>query len=81
MTAPVWFLFALCALLYASFDGTTDDYSFRRPVRTRWRTPGTGTLLAYRGVSEVYRLTPRRLDVRLAYALAVLQTWDRKRGA
>lgn len=77
VTAPVWFLFALCALLYAFFDGTTDDYTFGRPVRTRWRVPGTGTALDYRGVNKVYRYDPQRLDPRVAYALAVLQTWQR----
>ncbi|WP_308406646.1 hypothetical protein [Streptomyces sp. AC555_RSS877] len=81
VTAPAWILFTLFALLYAFFDGTTDDHSFSQPARTRWLTPGAGTLLDYRGVREVYRLAPRGLDVRLAYALAVLQTWERKRGA
>ncbi|CAM5478878.1 hypothetical protein SALBM311S_12842 [Streptomyces alboniger] len=76
MTAPVWFLFALCAMVYAFFEGTTDDYSFKRPVRTRWRAHGTGTVLDYRGVSKVYRFHPGHLDARVAYALAVLQTWE-----
>jgi hypothetical protein len=75
-TAPVWFLFALCAIVYAFFDGTTDDHTFKSPARTRWRAQGTGTVLDYRGVSKVYRLDPRRLDARVAYALAVLQTWE-----
>ncbi|MDX3383785.1 hypothetical protein PV682_20300 [Streptomyces niveiscabiei] len=78
-TAPVWFLFALCMMLYAYFDGTTDDYTFGRPVRTRWRTPRTGLALDYRGLSKVYRCDPHRLDPRIAYALAVLQTYGRER--
>ncbi len=55
MTAPAWIPFALFALLYAYFDGPTDDHSFTRPARTRWHTPGAGTILGYRGVREVYR--------------------------
>ncbi|MEU9432613.1 hypothetical protein [Streptomyces sp. NPDC048252] len=78
VTAPLWFLFALCATVYAYFDGTTDDYTFKRPVRTRWRGRGTGTLLDYRGVSRLYRFDPRRLDARVAYALAILRTREGK---
>ncbi|GCB46783.1 hypothetical protein [Streptomyces sp. NL15-2K] len=78
VTAPFWFLFALCTTVYAYFDGTTDDYTFKRPLRTRWRGRGTGTVLDYRGVSNVYRFDPRHLDARVAYALAVLQTWEDK---
>ncbi|MFD9289200.1 hypothetical protein ACFWBV_13055 [Streptomyces sp. NPDC060030] len=76
-TAPVWFLFALFMMLYSFFDGTADDHTFRSPCRTRWRAPGTGTALDYRGVSRTYRLDPQRLDTRVAYALAVVQTWER----
>ncbi|MGW0334385.1 hypothetical protein ACWD0J_21360 [Streptomyces sp. NPDC003011] len=78
LTAPVWFLFALCAMLYSFFDGTADDYTFRHPTRTRWHTPGTGTVLDYRGISDVYRFEPQGLDVRVGYALAVLRTWERE---
>ncbi|MBY8866930.1 hypothetical protein [Streptomyces sennicomposti] len=79
VTAPVWILFALCGMAYSFFDGTADDYTFRRPSRTRWRAPGAGTVLDRRGISKTYRFTPRHLDVRVAYALAVLQTWERER--
>ncbi|MFC3346738.1 hypothetical protein ACFOOM_04660 [Streptomyces echinoruber] len=74
VTAPVWFLFALGAMVYAFFDGTADDWTFRRPARTRWRAPGAGTVLDYRGVSRTYRSFPGRLDARVAYALAVLRS-------
>ncbi|MHC5903156.1 hypothetical protein ACVNF4_04470 [Streptomyces sp. S6] len=77
-TAPFWFLLALCMTLYAYVDGTTDDYTFGRPVRTRWRAPHLGTVLDHRGLSKVYRHTPRLLDSRIAYALAALQTLERK---
>ncbi|MFF3498619.1 hypothetical protein [Streptomyces sp. NPDC003247] len=79
VTAPFWFLFALCALVYAFFDGTTDDYTFKRPVRTCWRAQGAGTVLDYRGVSGLYHFEARHLDVRVAYALAVLQTREHRR--
>ncbi|MFD6274703.1 hypothetical protein ACFWFI_03845 [Streptomyces sp. NPDC060209] len=76
-TAPVWLLFALCVMVYSFFDGTPDDHTFKSPCRTRWRAPGTGTALDYRGISKTYRLDPQRLDTRVAYALAVVQTWER----
>ncbi|MEV5345632.1 hypothetical protein [Streptomyces achromogenes] len=79
VTAPVWLLWVLCATVYSFFDGSPDDFTFGRPARTRWRAPGTGTVLDYRGVSRTYRHDPRGLDVRLAYALAVLRTRDRDR--
>ncbi|MFF8591422.1 hypothetical protein ACF061_08205 [Streptomyces sp. NPDC015220] len=78
VTAPVWILFALCVVAYSLFDGTADDFTFRSPARTRWRTSGAGTVLDYRGISKVYRVSHARLDVRVAYALAVLQTWERQ---
>ncbi|MFQ6141688.1 hypothetical protein ACLMNJ_01245 [Streptomyces seoulensis] len=79
VTAPVWILFALCGMAYSFFDGTADDYTFRGPSRTRWRTRGAGTVLDRRGISKTYRFAGRGLDVRVAYALAVLQTWQRGR--
>ncbi|GAB1328114.1 hypothetical protein [Streptomyces sennicomposti] len=79
VTAPVWILFALCGMVYSFFDGTADDYTFRSPSRTRWRATGAGTVLDRRGISKTYRFAPRHLDVRVAYALAVLQTWERER--
>ncbi|MCZ0204017.1 hypothetical protein OZK63_01090 [Streptomyces sp. UMAF16] len=79
VTAPAWLLWVLCATLYSFFDGSPDDFTFGRPARTRWRAPGTGTVLDYRGVSKAYRHDPRGLDARVAYALAVLHTWDRER--
>ncbi|MEU7047418.1 hypothetical protein [Streptomyces eurythermus] len=79
VTAPAWLLWVLCATVYSFFDGSPDDFTFGRPARTRWRAPGTGTVLDYRGLSRTYRHDPRRLDVRVAYALALLRTWDRER--
>jgi hypothetical protein len=79
VTAPVWFVLALGAALYSFFVGEADDYTFGRPARTRWRSRGAGTVLDYRGVNRLYRLDPRGLDPRVAYALAVLHTWDRER--
>jgi hypothetical protein len=38
---------------------------------------GFGTALDYRGINKVCRLEPRHLDLRVAYALAVLRTWER----
>jgi hypothetical protein len=75
----VWFVLALGAALYSFFVGEADDYTFGRPARTRWRSRGAGTVLDYRGVNRLYRLDPRGLDPRVAYALAVLHTWDRER--
>ncbi|WP_432106227.1 hypothetical protein [Streptomyces sp. bgisy091] len=80
-TVPLWLLFALCVTVYSLFDGTADDNTFRSPARTRWRIAGAGTVLDYRGVSKTYRYTSPSLDIRLAYALAVLQTWDRENQA
>ncbi|MFJ8871321.1 hypothetical protein ACIRD6_36925 [Streptomyces sp. NPDC102473] len=78
VTAPLWILFALCVMVYSLFDGTADDNTFRTPARTRWRIAGAGTVLDYRGVSKTYRYASPSLDIRVAYALAVLQTWDRE---
>ncbi|MEU0272845.1 hypothetical protein [Streptomyces sp. NPDC006307] len=78
-TAPVWLLVALAVAVYSFFVGEPDDDTVARPTRTRWRAPGAGTVLDYRGVGKVYRVAPRHLDVRVAYALAVLHTWERGR--
>lgn len=78
VTAPLWLLFTLCVMVYSLLDGTADDNTFRSPARTRWRIAGAGTVLDYRGVSKTYRYATPSLDIRLAYALAVLQTWDRE---
>ncbi|MEO3873412.1 hypothetical protein ABGB18_31765 [Nonomuraea sp. B12E4] len=77
VTAPAWLLLVLCVTVYSFFDGTADDYTFSSPARTRWHAPGAGTVLDYRGLSKTYRFDPQRLDTRVAYALAVLQTWER----
>lgn len=74
---PVWLCATLFSVVYALFDGTTSDVSYKRPTRTRWRAPGVGTVLDYRGVKKVYRLDARHLDLRVAYPLATLQTWSR----
>lgn len=78
VTAPIWLLFALCVMVYSLFDGAADDNTFRSPARTRWRTAGAGTVLDYRGISKTYRYVPPNLDIRVAYALAVLRAWDRE---
>ncbi|MEU6239555.1 hypothetical protein [Streptomyces sp. NPDC047024] len=79
VTAPVWFLFVVCLMVYSYIDGSPDDDSFGRPSRTRWHVRGHGTVLDYRRISNTYRLRPQHLDLRLAYALAVLTTWYRER--
>ncbi|MFH9400023.1 hypothetical protein ACH4JS_09560 [Streptomyces sp. NPDC017638] len=79
VTAPAWLLWVLCATVYSFFDGSPDDFTFGSPARTRWRAPGTGTVLDYRGLSRTYRHAPRHLDTRVAYALAVLRAGDRAR--
>ncbi|MEU7300779.1 hypothetical protein [Streptomyces sp. NPDC007206] len=79
VTAPVWFVYALCATVYSFIDGSADDFTFGGPTRTRWRVRGVGTVLDHRGISKTYRFSPQRLDARVAYALAILQTWERKR--
>ncbi|MGW1465024.1 hypothetical protein ACWCPT_11835 [Streptomyces sp. NPDC002308] len=79
VTAPVWFLFALCVTVYPFFDGTAEDGGFRSPTRTRWRLPGAGTVLDHRGAGKAYRHLSASLDTRVAYALAVLRTWERGR--
>ncbi|MEU9359982.1 hypothetical protein AB0D35_17980 [Streptomyces sp. NPDC048301] len=78
MTAPLWLFFVLCVTVCSLFDGTADDNAFRSPARTRRRIAGAGTVLDYRGVSMASRYASPSLDIRLAYALAILQTWDRK---
>ncbi|MFF7048870.1 hypothetical protein ACFY94_10985 [Streptomyces griseorubiginosus] len=79
VTSPLWLLFFLCMLVYSLFEGDTADTSLDGPTRTRWRTPGAGTALDYRGISKVYHYEPRHLDVRVAYAQAVLHAWERVR--
>jgi hypothetical protein len=79
VTSPVWFLYVLVMTLFSFFDGSPDDFTFRGPSRTRWRAPGSGTVLDHRGLRKVYRHDARHLDPGVAYALAVLQTWDRGR--
>jgi len=78
-TAPAWFLYVLCATVYSFVDGSPDDSTFKSPARTRWRVHGANTALDYRGISRTYRFTARLLNPRLAYAVAVLHTWERKR--
>ncbi|MCX5396082.1 hypothetical protein [Streptomyces sp. NBC_00102] len=80
VTAPAWILFALCATVYALFDGTAEDGTFRSPARTRRRGAGVGAVLDYRGIGrKTYRHLAPHLDTRVAYALAVLRTWERER--
>ncbi|TQE29820.1 hypothetical protein SipoB123_07440 [Streptomyces ipomoeae] len=79
VASPVWFLHMIFSVLYSYWEGGADDPSFGCPARTRWRAQGIGTALDYRGISEkAYRFDPRRLDIRVAYALAVLRTWEAK---
>ncbi|MEU4150228.1 hypothetical protein [Streptomyces sp. NPDC026659] len=78
-TAPVWFLLVLCLMVYSYFEGSPDDATFGHPARTRWRVPGIGTALDYRGISKTYHFKPQRLDLRVAYTLAVLRTRDPQR--
>ncbi|MEU2062166.1 hypothetical protein [Streptomyces sp. NPDC013455] len=80
VTAPVWFLYVLCATVYAYFDGSPDDFTFGGPARTRWRTAGAGTVLDYKGLSKTYRHTPGHWDARGAYALAALRSRERQRA-
>ena len=79
LSSPVWLLFFLCMLVYSLFEGDTSDTSLDGPTRTRWRTSGSGTALDYRGINKVYHYEPQRLDVRIAYAQAVLHAWERVR--
>ncbi|MEU9441131.1 hypothetical protein AB0D42_09450 [Streptomyces sp. NPDC048304] len=67
------------ATVYSFIDGSADDFTFRSPTRTRWRVRGVGTVLDHHGISKTYRFSPQRLDARVAYVLAILQTWERKR--
>lgn len=75
--SPVWVLFLLFISLYSLFDGSTGDFSMKGPSGTRWRPPGSGTVLEYRGIDKVYHLEVRRLDFRVAYAQAVLHSRGR----
>ncbi|MFI6439468.1 hypothetical protein [Streptomyces sp. NPDC050759] len=79
LTAPVWLLFFLGMLVYSLIEGDTSDTSLDGPTRTRWSTAGSGTALDYRGIGKVYHFEPQRLDVRVAYAQAVLHAWERVR--
>ncbi|MEW1654692.1 hypothetical protein [Streptomyces sp. NPDC093707] len=79
MTAPLWLLFWLCLLGYSLFDGGDFDADFDGPTRTRWRTLGHGTALDYRGIKKAYHLKPAHLDIRVAYAQALLHAWERRR--
>ncbi|MFF3560315.1 hypothetical protein ACFYXS_09795 [Streptomyces sp. NPDC002574] len=74
LLAPIWFPLWLVQLVYSLVDGS-DPVDLDGPQRTRWRTAGAGTALDRRGVNtSVYDLDPRRLDVRVAYAQAVLRS-------
>ncbi|MEU0069612.1 hypothetical protein ABZ027_08720 [Streptomyces sp. NPDC006332] len=77
VTSPLWLSFSFALFLYSLFDGTTSDSSFDSPSRTRWRTRGAGKALDRRGFPKTYHLDTGRLDPRVAYAMAVLQTWER----
>ncbi|GAA3169491.1 MULTISPECIES: hypothetical protein [Streptomyces] len=79
VTSPLWLLFWLCLLVYSLLDGDGFDADIDGPTRTRWRTPGHGTALDHRGINKVYHLKPAHLDVRVAYAQAILQAWERRR--
>lgn len=76
-TAPVWFLFALCTMLYDLFAGSASDWFVSQPARVRWRLPGSGTVLEYRKVGSAYLLDPNRLDPRIGHAIAILHAWER----
>ncbi|MEU6347118.1 hypothetical protein ABZ883_39970 [Streptomyces sp. NPDC046977] len=74
LLAPLWFPLWLVQLVYSLIDGS-DPVDLDGPQRTRWRTAGAGTALDRRGVSTaVYELDPKRLDVRVAYAQAVVRS-------
>ncbi|MER7562917.1 hypothetical protein ABTZ93_08075 [Streptomyces sp. NPDC097941] len=64
-------------LVYSLFEGDTTDTGLDGPTRTRWRMAGAGTALDYRGINKIYHYEPQQLDVRVAYAQAVLHAWER----
>lgn len=75
-TSPIWLVLLLVMKVYDFLNGESDEYGFR-PSRTRWRVQDSGTALDRRGIGEkTYDVDPRRLDIRVAYALAVLRTWE-----
>ncbi|WP_326578742.1 hypothetical protein OG889_17160 [Streptomyces sp. NBC_00481] len=79
VTSPIWFLYMVFSVLLSHWEGAADDPSFGSPARTCWRVRGNGTALDYRGIGQkTYHFDPRRLDLRVAYALAVLRTWEAK---
>lgn len=77
VTFPLWAVVWVCAAVYSLVNGEGDDIAVTGPSRTRWRAPGTGTAMEYRGLDKVYRIDPRHLDARIAYAQAYLHARDR----
>ena len=83
-----WFLYLATSLLWLPLllilavytwleDGVGLGDRLTGPTRTRWHARGFGTALDYRGLNRVYHYRPQLLDLRIAYALAVLHAWDR----
>jgi hypothetical protein len=77
VSAPLWVLFWLCVWVYSLLSGDIDDMRVMGPSRTLWRLPGPGVAMEYRGLNKVYHLEPGHMDIRVAYAQAVLHSKDR----
>lgn len=77
ISVPLWVLFWLCMVVYSLLSGDIDDMRVMGPSRTLWRLPGPGLAMEYRGLNKVYHLEPRHMDIRVAYAQAVLHSKDR----
>ncbi len=82
-TIPSWIMFALLSplwlvvnLMLAVSQGGLDDMYWSLPKRTAWRPRPGGTSglspLKFYGLTERYKVRTHRLDLRVAYAQAVL---------
>ncbi|MFB7291949.1 hypothetical protein [Actinacidiphila glaucinigra] len=77
-TLTSWVVFLLLSPLWLVLNlfwavGGTGDSAWSLPVRTAWRQGvGSPAALKYHGMSERYKVRTDRLDVRLAYAQAVV---------
>lgn len=80
LLAPIWFaLLAVVVVAMILGDGSGDLPDAGWPKRIRWYDSGSGRALATKVTNGTkFRLDPRRLDYRIAYAQAIVDFWHRR---
>ncbi|WP_329456276.1 hypothetical protein [Streptomyces sp. NBC_01497] len=73
--SPLWAALALFGLLSALLGADDPWFLWDLPARAKWRTGLSGWGLDFRGVSNTYYLNTETMDVRVAYAQAIIHSW------